>query len=189
MLPLCLSFGSIRVLLNPLTNSCLTAPASPYSGALSFHRTKGLPSHWGQIRSSSATVQLEAWIPPRVLFGWWFSPWELWEDWLVNVLPIGVTNTRRFFSSSPNSSTGVCVLSPKISCEHLHLCWSGSGRSSQGTAIPGSCQQVLLGISNSVWFWCLQMWWVPIWHSLWMAFRSVFAQYTQQPFNGCAYQI
>jgi hypothetical protein len=22
-------------------------------------------------------VQLEPWVPPCVLFGWWFSPWEL----------------------------------------------------------------------------------------------------------------
>ena len=32
-------------------------------------------------------------------------------------------------------------------CEYLHLYWSGDGRDSKGTAIPGSCQQALLGIS------------------------------------------
>jgi hypothetical protein len=33
---------------------------------------------------------LEPWISPCVLFGWWFSPWELWEVWLVDtvVLPM-----------------------------------------------------------------------------------------------------
>jgi hypothetical protein len=27
-----------------------------------------------------------------VLFGWWFSPWELWEYWLVLIVvpPIGL---------------------------------------------------------------------------------------------------
>jgi hypothetical protein len=23
-------------------------------------------------------MRLEPWIPPCVLFGWWFSPWKLW---------------------------------------------------------------------------------------------------------------
>jgi hypothetical protein len=33
--------------------------------------------------------------------------------------------------------------------------------------VPSSCQQALLGISNSVWGWYLQKGW---WYSLWMAF-------------------
>ena len=40
-----LPFTSMRVLLHPLTHSCLTTLASPYAGASSLHRTKGLPSH------------------------------------------------------------------------------------------------------------------------------------------------
>uniref|UniRef100_A0A0V1KH06 Uncharacterized protein n=1 Tax=Trichinella nativa TaxID=6335 RepID=A0A0V1KH06_9BILA len=28
-------------------------------------------------------MQLETWIPSCVLFDWWFSPWELWEYWLL----------------------------------------------------------------------------------------------------------
>jgi hypothetical protein len=24
---------------------------------------------------------LEPWVLPYVLFGWWFSPWELWKFW------------------------------------------------------------------------------------------------------------
>ena len=30
-------------------------------------------------------MQLEPWVPPCVLFGWWFSPWELWKYWLVHI--------------------------------------------------------------------------------------------------------
>jgi hypothetical protein len=41
----------------------------------------------------------------------------------------------------PSSSTEVCVLNPMVGCEYLHLHWSGAGRTSQGVAIPGSCQQ------------------------------------------------
>jgi hypothetical protein len=39
--------------------------------------------------------------------------------------------------------------------------------------MSGSCQQVLLGISNSVGVWCLQMGWMPMWGGNWMAFPSV----------------
>ena len=36
-------------------------------------------------------MQLEPWVPPCVLFGWWFSPWKLWVVWLVDiVLPMGL---------------------------------------------------------------------------------------------------
>jgi hypothetical protein len=50
---------------------------------------------------------LEPWVPPCVLFGWWFSPWELWRVWLVNVvfLPMGLQTSSALQSS--NSSIGV----------------------------------------------------------------------------------
>jgi hypothetical protein len=37
-------------------------------------------------------MRLEPWVPPCVFFGWWFSPWELWGVWLVDivVLPMGL---------------------------------------------------------------------------------------------------
>ena len=31
-------------------------------------------------------MQLELWVPPCVLFGWWFSLWELWRVWLVDIV-------------------------------------------------------------------------------------------------------
>ena len=68
-------------------------------------------------------------------------------------------------------------LSPMVGYDYLHLYWSGAGRASQGPHIPGSCQQVLLGIINSVWVWCLQMRWIPGWDSLWMAFPLDFAPF------------
>jgi hypothetical protein len=37
--------ASVRVHTHIPTHSCLTALAFPYTGALSLHRTKGLPSH------------------------------------------------------------------------------------------------------------------------------------------------
>ena len=40
-------------------------------------------------------MQLEPWVPPCALFGWWLSPWELWEIQLVDtvVLPMGLQTT------------------------------------------------------------------------------------------------
>ena len=38
-----------------------------------------------------------------------------------------------------------------VGYNHHHLYLLGSGRASQGAAIPGSRQQALLGIKDSVW--------------------------------------
>jgi hypothetical protein len=39
-------------------------------------------------------IWLELWIPPCLLFGWWFSPWQLWGRgiWLVDIVvhPMGL---------------------------------------------------------------------------------------------------
>jgi hypothetical protein len=87
----------------------------------------------------------------------------------------GVANPFSSFSPFSDSSIDVPVLSPMVGREYSRLYWSGSGRVSQGTSIPGSCHQVLLGISNSVWVWCLHVGWVPRWDSIRMAFLSVSA--------------
>jgi hypothetical protein len=73
--------------------------------------------------------------------------------WLILLFFLFLLLLFSSFSPSLNSSTGVPVVSLMVGCEHVHLYWSGSGRASQETAI----QQALLGISNSVWVWCLQM--------------------------------
>jgi hypothetical protein len=58
-------------------------------------------------------------------------------------------------------------------CEHPLMYWPGSSRASQETAVSGTCQQTLFGISNSVWVCCLHVGWIPRWGSLWMAFPPV----------------
>ena len=85
-----------------------------------------------------------------------------------------VANSFSSYSPCPNFSIGVPTLSPMFESVHLHLYWSGSGRASQGTTILGSCQQALLGISNNVWVWCLQMGWILRWGRLWMDFPSFY---------------
>ena len=85
----------------------------------------------------------------------------------------GVTISFSSFSPSLRSSIGVPGLSPVVGCEYLHLSYPGAGRASQGTAISGFCQQVLLGISNSVGIWCLLMEWIPRCSDFWKAFPLV----------------
>jgi hypothetical protein len=41
--------------------------------------------------------------------------------------------------------------------------------------LSGSCQQVCVGIHNSVWVWWLYMGWITRWGSLWMVIPSVSA--------------
>jgi hypothetical protein len=101
-----------------------------------------------------------------ILFGWWFSFSELWGVWLVDiiVLPMGLQTPYSSFSPFTDSSTEDSMLSPMVGCEH------SESKASQETAISSSRQQALLGISNSVWVWCLYMEWLLRWGSLWMAF-------------------
>jgi hypothetical protein len=47
------------------------------------------------------------WLEPCVLFGWWFSPWDLWGYWLVHIVapPMGLQTP---------SATWVLSLSPPL---------------------------------------------------------------------------
>jgi hypothetical protein len=86
-----------------------------------------------------------------ILFGWWFSPWELWGwGWGWGLAgcychsSYGVANPFNSFSPFSNSSTGDPMLSPMVGFEHPPLYLSGSSRASHETAISGSCQHALL---------------------------------------------
>ena len=96
------------------------------------------------------------------------------SGWLILLNISMVLQTPSAHSVLPlTHPLGVPVLSLMVGCKHQHMYWSGSGKASQETAISGFCQQVLLGISNSVCTWRLHMGWIPRWGSLWVAFRSV----------------
>ena len=98
---------SKRVLPHPPTHFCLTPLALPFFGEWSLHRTKHLPSHWCHIRWSSDTYLAEPLNCPCILFVWWFSLWELWGVWLVDivVLPMGLQTP---------SSPSVLPLTPSL---------------------------------------------------------------------------
>ena len=160
--------ASIRVLPQP-THSCLPALAFPYTGALSLHRTKGLSSHWYWKRPSSATYadgamghsmySLVGSLVPGSSGGFWLF------DIVVPPMRLQTPSAPSVLSLTPPLGTPWSVqwLAASI---HLCICQALA-------AISVSCQQTLLGISNSVWVWELHMWWSLRWHSLWMALPSV----------------
>jgi hypothetical protein len=141
----------------PLTHPLLPHPSSiPLLGATSLHRTKHLPSHWCQIRQSSATYVAGA------------MDWPMYTLWLVVSFlgalmgPVSWYCCSSYgvaipFSSSslyPNFPIGIPGLSPGLWVSASVL---GAGRASHRTAILVSCLQALLGSSNSFRVWCLWM--------------------------------
>jgi hypothetical protein len=87
----------------------------------------------------------------------------------------GATNPFSPLDTFSSSFIGDPVLTPMDDCEHPLLYLSGTGRTSQETAISGSCQQGLVRIHNSVWVWWLYIGWFLRWDSLWMVIPSVSA--------------
>ena len=95
----------------------------------------GIPLYWGikpsqgqgpvlSLTSHKAILyymHLKPWVPPCVLFGWWFSPWELWRYWLVHIVvpPMELQIPSAPFSSS---SIGDPVLSSVDGFE-FHFCF------------------------------------------------------------------
>jgi hypothetical protein len=72
-------------------------------------------------------------------------------------------------------SFGDPVLSSMNGCVHPLLYLSGTGRTSQETAISCFYQKTLVGIHNSVCIWWLYMGLICKWGSLWMVIPSVSA--------------
>ena len=145
--------ASLRMFPYPPTYSHLPSLALPYTGSLSLPKTKGLSSHCCLKARPLLHMQLEPCVPSYIFFGWWFSPWELWQGlvgWYC-CSSYGVANPFSSFSPFSNSSIDVSMLNPIVGCKHLPLYLSGSGRASQETAWSSrSSQQALVGIHNRV---------------------------------------
>jgi len=64
-------------------------------------------------------MRLESCVSPSMLFGWWFSPWELWRVCLVDtvVLPMGLQT---------HSAPSVLSLTPPLGCQCSVWCLSAS---------------------------------------------------------------
>jgi hypothetical protein len=120
-IPSSFSPASMRVLSHLPTHSCLRSLVFPYTGSSSLHRTKRIPSQGCQIRQSSATYPSEDMGTACVLFGWWFSPWELW-GYLV-----GWYCCSSYEVANPFSSKSPCPNSPfgslsSVQCLAVYFC-------------------------------------------------------------------
>jgi hypothetical protein len=88
--------------LSMLTN--LPTPASqswhsPTLGHRAFTRSRASPLIDVPQGHLVLHMQLKPWVPPYVLFGWWFSPWELWGYWLVHIVlsPMGLQTPSSYW--------------------------------------------------------------------------------------------
>ena len=102
-----------------------------------------------------------------------------------------VTDPFSSLGTFSSSSIGGPVLHPIDDCEHPLLYLPGTGIASYETAIPGSLQQNLAGICNSVWVWWLIMGWIPGWGSLWIVHPFVLAPnfVSVTPYMGILFSI
>jgi hypothetical protein len=70
-------------------------------------------------------MQLKPWVPPCVLFGWWFSPWELWGYWLVHIVvsPMGLESpsARSVLFLAPLLGT-LCSVQWMAVSFHFYIC-------------------------------------------------------------------
>jgi hypothetical protein len=82
----------MRVFTHPPTHSTSPPWHSPILGHRAFSGPRASPPIDDRQGHLLLHLLLEPWVPPCVFFGWWFSPWELWEFWLVDtvVLPMGL---------------------------------------------------------------------------------------------------
>ena len=72
---------------SPTTHCRLPALAFLYTRASSLDRTKDLFSHWCPI-DKAILCYICGWSHGslHVYSRWWFSPWELWGNWLVDIV-------------------------------------------------------------------------------------------------------
>jgi hypothetical protein len=70
----------------------------PYTGTSTHLRPRAAPPTYAQQGLPLPQVWPESWFPPCVLFDWWFSSWDRWGIWLVEiVLSIGLQSLSASF--------------------------------------------------------------------------------------------
>lgn len=136
---------SMRVFPHPSTQTFAPHyPDIPLHMGLSLGRTKGSSPHWSPTRPSSATYAagvMDHGLVPGSCGGLVLL---LWDCKLFSS-----------FNAFSNSSNEAPILSSMAAYQHPPLYLSCSGRTTQKTAISGSCQHALIDITNIVWVWWL----------------------------------
>jgi hypothetical protein len=97
--------------------SSFLALAFSYNGAYNLHRTRASPSIDDQVGNTFLHMQLEAWVPQHVFFGWWYGlvhivvpPMELQTTsapWVLSLVPsLGTLCSVQWWAKS--IQLGVC---------------------------------------------------------------------------------
>jgi hypothetical protein len=85
----------------------------PILGHRIFARPRASPSIDSQLGHPMLHMQLETLVPPCVLFDWWYSPRDLWGNWLVHIVvpPIGLKTPSDLWvlSLAPSLGTLCCI--------------------------------------------------------------------------------
>jgi len=124
---------------HPPNPSDLPALIFPCTGGPALAACRASPPIGAQHSHPLLHMQLEPWLCPCALFGWWFSPWELWLVGIVVLMGFLLWGcSLSYFTPFSDSSNGDPVLSSVVDCER---------------ALTGSCQHALHDISNIVWLW------------------------------------
>jgi hypothetical protein len=65
----------------------------------------------------------QPWVPPCVLLGWWFSPWEFWGVWLVDiiVLPSSIHLPKNFMNSLFSIAEKWCWFNWWLACRRMQI--------------------------------------------------------------------
>jgi hypothetical protein len=99
---------------------------SPTLGHRAFTGLRASPSIDAQQGHPLLHMQLKPWVPPCELSGLWFSPWELCELWLFDivVLPMSLQTTPSIpsvLSLIPSQGTQ-CLIQWSAASIHLSMC-------------------------------------------------------------------
>jgi hypothetical protein len=95
---------------------------SPTLGHRAFTGPKTSPLVDDLQGHSLIHMLLEPWVSPCVLFGWWFNSWELWEYWLIHIVPpvrLQTPSAPWVLSLAPPLGT---LCSVQWLVETIHLC-------------------------------------------------------------------
>jgi hypothetical protein len=122
LLPNPLSHAPSPLVTNPPTHAFLSWH-SPILGHRAFTGPRASPP----IDDQSGLPLLHMWLKPLVLscvlFGWWFSPWELWRYRLVHIVvpPMGLQIPSAPWVCSPDPPLGT-LCSVQWMAESIHFC-------------------------------------------------------------------
>jgi hypothetical protein len=109
----------------PLLTNPPTPTSRPWHSPILEHRafTEPRASPLIDDQLGHPLLHMQLGVLPCVLFGWWFSPWELWGYWLVRIVvsPMGLQTPSAPWVLSLAPPLGT-LCSVQWLAESIHLC-------------------------------------------------------------------